>query len=133
MYGIDEDDLEFLQDIQAPVIEEEEGLRAAEVSNPWTIARINTAIKPKQPASNGQLLSPAKSQTGNTPLPSSPAPAITPNKPSPTGPLTPQTSLRTNMVRSPLDDELEHSIQRLPPSSLERSTFDDGSIERSAL
>jgi hypothetical protein len=41
MYGIDEDDLEFLQDSQAPVIEEEEGLRAAEVSNPSTIARMN--------------------------------------------------------------------------------------------
>jgi DNA mismatch repair ATPase MutL len=133
MYGIEEDNLEFLQDIQAPVIKEEEGLRAAEVSNPWTIARMNTAIKPKQPANNGQLLSPAKSQTGTTPLPSSPAPTTTPNKPSPMGTFTPQTSSRTNMVRSPLDDELEHSIQRLPPSSLERSTFDDGSIERSAL
>jgi hypothetical protein len=29
VYGVDEDDLEFLQDSQAPVIEEEAGLRAA--------------------------------------------------------------------------------------------------------
>jgi hypothetical protein len=119
MYGIDEDDLEFLQDSQAPVIEEEEGLRAADVSSPWTIARMNAAIKPKQPVSNGKLLSPAKSQTNTTPRPSSPSPAITPNRPFSTGPLTPQTSSRANMARSPLDNELEHSIRRLPAPSSE--------------
>jgi hypothetical protein len=61
MYGIEEDDLEFLQDSQAPVVEEEEGFRVAEVSNPWTITRMNAAIQPKQPIGNGQLLTLAKS------------------------------------------------------------------------
>jgi hypothetical protein len=61
MYGIEEDDVEFLQDSQAPVIEEEEGFRVAEVSNPWTITGMNAAIQPKQPIGNGQLLTLAKS------------------------------------------------------------------------
>ena len=132
MYGIDEDDLEFLQDSQAPVIEEEEDLCAADVFNPWTIVRMNTAFKPKQPVSNAQLLSPAKSQISTTPRPRSPSPAITPNRPSPAGPLTPQTSSRTEMDRSPLDDELKNSIGHLPEPSSE-SMFDIGSEDRMML
>jgi hypothetical protein len=81
MYGIDEDDLEFLQYSQAPVIDEEEGLRAVEVSDSLTIARMNAAIKPKQPIGNGRLLSLAKSQTGVTPRRSSLSPALTLNRP----------------------------------------------------
>ncbi|KAF1832376.1 hypothetical protein BDW02DRAFT_554930, partial [Decorospora gaudefroyi] len=120
MYGIDQDDLEFLQDDQGPVVEEEEGRRAAEVSNPWTIARMNAATKPKQPLGHGQLSSPAKSQRDATARLSSPDLAIsTPNQLSQAKPLTPQTSSRMNMGRSPLNEELESSIQHLPPPSSE--------------
>ncbi|KAF1839995.1 uncharacterized protein K460DRAFT_349578 [Cucurbitaria berberidis CBS 394.84] len=118
MYGIDEDDLEFLQENRPLVIEEEEGLRAATVSNPWTIALMNAAINPKKLTANRQLLSPAKSQRASTPMPSSPTSAITPYRNMPSEPLTPQTSSRSNMLRSSLDNELEKSIQHLPrPSS----------------
>ncbi|KAF1944069.1 hypothetical protein EJ02DRAFT_420648 [Clathrospora elynae] len=130
MYGIDEDDLEFLQDNQAPVTEHEEGCRAVDVSNPWTIARMNAVIKPKQPISNGQLLSPAKSQSDFIPLPSSPIPAITPHRASPVQPLTPQTSSRTNMERSSLDYELEQSVQQLARISSTECTLGAGSEER---
>ncbi|CAG5172809.1 uncharacterized protein ALTATR162_LOCUS7529 [Alternaria atra] len=119
MYGIDEDDLQFLQQEHAPVIEEEEGLRAAQISNPWTIARMNATIKPKQALSNGQLLSPAKSQGGGNSHFSSPSPAVTPHRPRPVFPLTPQTSSRTNIARSPSDVELERSIQHVPQLSSE--------------
>ncbi|KAI4701223.1 hypothetical protein J4E81_002963 [Alternaria sp. BMP 2799] len=126
MYGIDEDDLEFLQENPAPVVEEEEekGLRAVEVSNPWTIARMNTTIKPKQAASNEQLLSPAKSQRGSDPHLPSPSPAVTPRRALSAAPLTPQTLSKMNM-RSPLDAELERSIQHMPHPSSEVGALDD--------
>ncbi|KAF3046561.1 hypothetical protein E8E12_010868 [Didymella heteroderae] len=64
MYGIDEEDLEFLQEKLGDMLEEEEDCRHdATISNPWTIARMNAPIKSKKPVSNGQLLSPAKSLT----------------------------------------------------------------------
>ncbi|KAI4916407.1 hypothetical protein J4E85_010061 [Alternaria conjuncta] len=131
MYGIDEDDLEFLQENPAPVVEEEDekGLRAVEVSNPWTIARMNTTIKPKQAASNGQPLSPAKSQRGSDPHLPSPSPAATPRRPLSAAPLTPQTLSKTNM-RSPLDAELERSIQHMSHPSSEAGALDDGIQER---
>jgi len=131
MYGIDEDDLEFLQENPAPVVEEEDekGLRAVEVSNPWTIARMNTTIKPKQAASNEQLLSPAKSQRGSDPHLPSPSPAVTPRRPLSTAPLTPQTLSKTNM-RSPLDAELERSIQLISHPSSEAGALDDRIQER---
>ncbi|EUC48701.1 hypothetical protein COCMIDRAFT_33776 [Bipolaris oryzae ATCC 44560] len=127
MYGIDEEDLEFLQDDRTPIIDEEEGRHAAEVSNPWTIARMNTVVKPRGSASNGQLFSPAKS-TVNCDSSSSPSriPA-TPDRVVSAEPLTPQTSSKANTVRSSLDDELERSIQRLPPPlSVARSISDWG-------
>jgi len=131
MYGIDEDDLEFLQGNPAPVVEEEEekGLRAVEVSNPWTIARINSTIKPKQAAGNEQLLSPAKSQRGSDAHLPSPSPAVTPRRSLSAAPLTPQTLSKTNM-RSPLDAELERSIQHMPHPSSEAGTLDDRTQER---
>ncbi|ENI01248.1 hypothetical protein COCC4DRAFT_43803 [Bipolaris maydis ATCC 48331] len=116
MYGIDEEDLEFLKDDCTPIIDEEEGRYAAEVSNPWTIARMNAAIKPRGSASNGRLLRPAKS-TGNVDSSSSPRILATPNRVVSPEPLTPQTSSKANMVQSVLDDELQRSIQRLPPQS----------------
>ncbi|KAF2253273.1 hypothetical protein BU26DRAFT_419971 [Trematosphaeria pertusa] len=113
MYGIDEEDLELLSDDQRPVIEEEEGRLAADVSNPWTIARMNAAMKPKKPA-NTQLMTPAKTLGNITTGSSSPAPATNLRQQRPVEPLTPQTSSRMNMPQSSLDTELERSISRLP-------------------
>ncbi|KAE8822778.1 hypothetical protein PTNB85_09039 [Pyrenophora teres f. teres] len=132
MYGIDEEDIEYLQDSQAPTIEQEDGFRAVEVSNPWTIARMNAAIKPKPVADNGQLLSPAKSQTGVTARSSSPNPYVTPNRPLLKRSLTPQTSLRSTVARSPLDEELERSFQRLSQGPSEADAFGNGGEERLA-
>ncbi|KAI4953918.1 hypothetical protein J4E91_002767 [Alternaria rosae] len=131
MYGIDEDDLEFLQENPAPVVEEgdEVGLRAVEVSNPWTIARMNTTIKPKQAVSNEQLLSPAKSQRGVDLHLNSTSPAVTPRRSLSAAPLTPQTLSKTNM-RSPLDTELERSIQHAWHPSSEAGALDNGTQER---
>jgi hypothetical protein len=122
MYGIDEEDLEFLQRNIPDVVEEEEGQHDVAISNPWTIARMNAPIKPRKPVSDGQLLSPAKSQGVTTPVPQSPVPEVTPYPTRPHGPLTPQTSSQTNTISSRLDDELQQSIQRLPgPPSPSRS------------
>ena len=131
MYGIDDDDLEFLQENPAPVVEEEDekGLRAVEVSNPWTIARMNTTIKPKQAASNEQLLSPAKSQRGSDPHLPSPSPAVTPRRPLSAAPLTPQTLAKTNM-RSPLDAELEANIQRMSDPNSDAGALNARTQER---
>jgi DNA mismatch repair ATPase MutL len=114
MYGIDEKDLEFLQENQPPVVEEEEGSGAAAVSNPWTIARMNAATKSNKPATNGQLLSPAKSDGEVSMRPSSPAPFGTPRRVASVTPLTPQTSSQMNIRPSLLDKALEESIQHLP-------------------
>ena len=116
MYGIDEEDLEFLSTNQPPVIEEEEGRRAANVSNPWTIARMSASIKGKNPVNNGQLLSPAKSQRDVSIATSSPATAPMRRKQPSIQPLTPQTSSRLNMTQASLDDELEQRIVRLAES-----------------
>ncbi|KAL1795075.1 hypothetical protein ACET3X_006891 [Alternaria dauci] len=113
MYGIDEDDLQFLQEDHTPVIVEEEGIRATEISNPWTIARMNAKIKPKQVGSHEQLLSPTKGQGDGNSDPGSPGTAVTPHRPRSSLPLTPQTSSRTNVARFPLDAQLERSIQHI--------------------
>ncbi|KAG9188612.1 hypothetical protein G6011_07317 [Alternaria panax] len=131
MYGIDEDDLELLQQDHRPLIgEEEDGLRSVEISNPWTIARMNAKVKPKQAVSNEQLLSPAKSQGGGDLNLSSPSPVVTPHRPHSTLPLTPQTSSQTSIARSLLDAELEHSIQHVPRPSSAINTFDDMGQDR---
>lgn len=113
MYGIDEDDLEHLQEDEPLVIEEEEGRRAADVSNPWTIARMNAAIKPNVSITNGQLLSPAKSGGDMTIHSSSLLVAMTPPRKAQPEPLTPQTSSRPNHT-SLLDNELRQSIESFP-------------------
>jgi hypothetical protein len=113
MYGIDEDHLEHLQEDQPLVLEWEEGLRAADVSNPWTIARMNAIIKPKTSTTNGQLLSPAKSYGEVSTQPTSPAPMRTPLRSSPLEPLTPQTSSRAGGLASVLSTEQEKTTQRL--------------------
>jgi hypothetical protein len=120
MYGIDEEDLEYLQENQPPVIEEEEeGRRAAEVSNPWTIARMNATIKPTNISSNGQLMSPVKSHGDGRIHPSSPAVQTTPHKVSHALPMTPQTTSRMNIRTSSLDRERERNIRHLPRPSVE--------------
>ncbi|KAF9699501.1 hypothetical protein EKO04_002446 [Ascochyta lentis] len=112
MYGIDEDDLAYLQENVPPVVEEEEeGRRDAAVSNPWTIARMNAPVKPKKPTSFGQLPSPAKSQSDMSTAPQSPMPAVTPHQARRFEPLTPQTSSRTNAHGDRIGDELPRSFQ----------------------
>lgn len=121
MYGIDEEDLEFLQEDVADMPEEEDGRRDAAISNPWTIARMNAPIKPKKLVSNGQLLSPAKSSSSVSTAPHSPTPVATPRHRL-FEPLTPQTPSQANAVSSQLDDELQQSIRRLPgPTSIDCS------------
>lgn len=130
MYGIDEDDLQFLQEDHTPLIEEEEGIRAAEISNPWTIARMNARVKPKQSSSHEQLLSPAKSREYANSYSGSSSPIVTHNRPRSALPLTPQTLSKTNVVRSPLDAELEPSIQHVSQASSEINTLDNITQER---
>ncbi|KAF5849937.1 hypothetical protein GGP41_005382 [Bipolaris sorokiniana] len=130
MYGIDEEDLEFLQDDRTPVIDEEEGRHTAEVSNPWTIARMNAAIKPRGAASNRQLLSLAKSTRNVDSSSSASKIPATPNRVVSVEPLTPQTSSKANTVQSLLDDELERSIQRLPPPSSVVGSISDWVMDR---
>jgi hypothetical protein len=113
MYGVDEDDLEFLQENHPPITEEEEGIRAAAVSNPWTIALMNAATKPKRAVGNGQLLSPAKSNADGLVQPSSPMRFETPRRTPLAEPLTPQSSSQMYMSQSLLEVELEQSIQPL--------------------
>jgi DNA mismatch repair ATPase MutL len=120
MYGIDEEDLGCLQNNLPPIIEEEElGRRAVEVSNPWTIARMNATIKPNKTAFNGQLLSPAKSHDEGRILQSSSAPQTTPRKVSQINPLTPQTSSSANVSTSSLDREIEQNRYHIPQPSME--------------
>lgn len=73
MYGIDEEDLELMKEEGPSVlIHDEEGSRAIDVSNPWTIARMNAPTRPKVSMRNGQLPSPTKSQGHMSLLSSSP-------------------------------------------------------------
>jgi DNA mismatch repair ATPase MutL len=114
IYGIEEEDLEFLQENMHDMPEEEEGGRLdAAISNPWTIARINAPTKPKKPVGNRQLLSPAKSSGDVSIAPHTPAPVITPRHML-VEPLTPQTPSQANGVSNELNDELPQSIRLLP-------------------
>jgi DNA mismatch repair ATPase MutL len=126
LYGVDEDDLEFLPDNRPPALEEEEGIRAAGVSNPWTIARMNAAVKPKKSITNGQLLSPTKSQSELSVMPSSSVLAHTPQRASPINPLTPQTLSRKGLARSCLGDGQERSMQCLSQPSPRGHTMANG-------
>ncbi|KAF2627915.1 hypothetical protein BU25DRAFT_421420 [Macroventuria anomochaeta] len=118
MYSLDED-LKFLQE-NVPDVDRHD----AALSNPWTIARMNAPIKPKKPISNGQLLSPIKSQSDAFTAPRSPVPAATPHQSRPVEPLTSQTSSQANALSDRLNDELQQSFQRLPrPAPLDGSVF----------
>ncbi|KAH7087166.1 hypothetical protein FB567DRAFT_527103 [Paraphoma chrysanthemicola] len=112
MYGIDEDDLEHLQENHHPEMFEEEGSRSATLSNPWTIARMNASIKPKGTPSHHQLLSPAKSQGEQQNESSSPRISASPDRPSSVKPLTPKSSSRMNGARAHVADDIEQSIRR---------------------
>lgn len=114
MYGVDEEDLEFVQERQAPTIEQEEGLRAADMSNPWTMARMNAPIKPRRLNDNGQLLSPAKSQNGTPHISDSPVTIVTPTRTLHMSPRTPQSAVKTVASQGTLDEELQQSILHLP-------------------
>lgn len=114
MYGIDEEDLELLDfENQPPVIEEEEEDErgAASVSNPWTIAGMNTHLKPKQSTRNLQLLTPAKGHGEVTMGSSSPLPTPKTRQIPPLEPLTPGTSSRVNMTRASPDLAIQQSIE----------------------
>ncbi|KAF1932100.1 uncharacterized protein M421DRAFT_98318 [Didymella exigua CBS 183.55] len=111
MYGIDEEDLEFLQEHVPDIVEEEEGRRDTAISNPLTIARMNAPIKPRKPVGNGQLLSPAKSQRETTTDPQSSVPAAMPQQSRLTEPLSPRTPSQVNIDSIRLDEELQQSIQ----------------------
>ncbi|KAJ4287314.1 hypothetical protein N0V90_012712 [Kalmusia sp. IMI 367209] len=119
MYGIDEEDLEFLNsENQPPVIEEEEeGRRAVTVSNPWTIARMNASIKTSQPLCNGQLMTPAKSHRDVIASTRSPVQAVPTRQRLPVEPLEPQATSNMSMTQLSLDEELHRSIRRLPQVS----------------
>ena len=112
MYGVDVDDLDFPQE-KLPLAEEEDHERhAAVVSNPWTIARMNAAIKPKT-FGNGQLLSPAQSRSETLFGPSSPAKAIESLRPSNSRLMTPQLSPTGKLSRDSLESARDEGIQEL--------------------
>jgi DNA mismatch repair ATPase MutL len=129
MYGIDEDDLELLDyENQPPVIEEEEdGRRAASVSNPWTIARMNASLKPKQTTRNSQLMTPAKGQGDVAVGSSSPVLAPHTRQRLPLEPLTPETASRVNAPRPLRDPTSQQRVERVSqvsgrPHLVSRST-----------
>lgn len=112
MYGIDEDDLVHLNEEQTPIVEEEDGRMAANVSNPWTIARMNATVKPTKTTFNTQLLSPVKSLGEIHVRSSSPvAHTTSPHAPQVTM-LTPQTSPRINRCVDPLTRAITHQTQQ---------------------
>ncbi|KAJ4324812.1 hypothetical protein N0V94_001041 [Neodidymelliopsis sp. IMI 364377] len=111
MYGIDEEDVNSSQNNANDVVrEEEEGRLDASVSNPWTIARMNSPVKPRTLSNNGQLPSPAKSQSDQCSSNSEDMPDIFIAVDS----RIPRHSSQTNVQASTLDEELQRGIQRLP-------------------
>jgi hypothetical protein len=110
MYGIDEEDVIFLQNNASNVVHEEEGRLDASVSNPWTIARMNSPVKSRTLSNNGQLPSPAKSQSDPCSSNSEHMPDIF----STVDTRTPRNLSQTNVQASTLDEELQRGIQRLP-------------------
>ncbi|KAF9735700.1 hypothetical protein PMIN06_006770 [Paraphaeosphaeria minitans] len=136
MYGIDEDDLELLSsENQPPVIDEEEdGRGAASVSNPWTIARMNASLKPKQPSRNVQLMTPAKGHGDVTMGSSSPLPTSNMQQRLPLEPLTPGTSSRVNGTRTMRNLAVQQRIEGLSQASAQAQQFiDQEDVERDKI
>lgn len=119
MYGIDEDDLVHLSEDNNPIVEEEDGRRAADISNPWTIARMNATIKPNRMNHNEQLLSPAKSSVGSQVRSSPPTARTTPCHTPHVDVATPQTSPRLNGYSL--------SSSRVDGQQVQHDSFEDGS------
>jgi hypothetical protein len=126
MYGIDEEDLHLLSDDQPPLVDEQdEERRAAEISNPWTIAKMNAPNKTKRLSGNPQLLTPAKS-TGNFIMSSSsPTPAGSLHTHLSEGSLTSMEASSLNIRQSQLDAELEASIHRYSSPRTQRARMDN--------
>lgn len=125
MYGIHEEDPEFLQETMPDVVAEaeEEGRHDVSISNPWTIARVNSPIKPRNPASSGQLPSPTRSQGDTVVVHQSPVLAATPQQISALEPLTPLASPQGfTAVNGQVEDELRQNLYRLPSSVLPKSS-----------
>jgi hypothetical protein len=126
MYGIDEEDMQLLSENQPPIVdeEEEEERRAPDVSNPWTIAKMNAAMKPKKTKSTLQLVTPMKGPRDvikqSNSSPQSPVPIATLRTQMPT----PKTASQRPIVQASIDDELEGSIQRLPLVPSKQTTLD---------
>jgi DNA mismatch repair ATPase MutL len=90
MYGASVEDEDFVEEGNIAIVEEEEDLRSAEVSNPWTIAKMNAPAKPRKTPLNIQRPSPTKSQS-ESPNERSPSVFESPlPRPLPYAPLTPQ-------------------------------------------
>ncbi|KAF2855483.1 hypothetical protein T440DRAFT_550887 [Plenodomus tracheiphilus IPT5] len=106
MYGMDVNDLQFIQEEPPPTSGDEEGVRNVEVSNPWIIARMNAAVKPRKPVAVSQLLSPARSQQNESPQ-SSPIAMKTPRQNLPISPLTSQI-----LSKVPSSDQLGNRLGR---------------------
>ncbi|KAF2650211.1 hypothetical protein K491DRAFT_609241, partial [Lophiostoma macrostomum CBS 122681] len=114
MYGIDEEEPELLtvEDQARSLHDDDEGeRRAPEVSNPWTIAKMNALNKPKIIRGPPQLLTPARSAGDIAMASSSPSRGHFQTTPRATGPLTPQTISRAILTQSSNREELAKGVQ----------------------
>ncbi|KAH7123659.1 hypothetical protein B0J11DRAFT_606613 [Dendryphion nanum] len=119
MYGIDEEDVAIHpSEIIAPVVEEqEEGARSVEISNPWTIAKMNTSIRSKKSVVNTQLITPAKQKGHIVTNSISPGSEISTWPQVVNQPLTPQSIFRSNELNSPAADLGTNSGMMHPPQA----------------
>ncbi|KAF2729118.1 hypothetical protein EJ04DRAFT_580858 [Polyplosphaeria fusca] len=121
MSSIEEEDL--LAEALLPCIDEDLGEEAehgaASLDNPWTIAKMNAPLRRRPPASNIQLMTPAKSRKGATNWSSSPllSHTIHPGLLSRTEPLTPETVSRSPELRLQIHED------NIDESQVERTAF----------
>ncbi|OAL55769.1 hypothetical protein IQ07DRAFT_529607 [Pyrenochaeta sp. DS3sAY3a] len=92
MYGISIEDGKFAEEGNIAIVEEEEDLRSAEASNPWTIAKMNAPAKPRKAPLNMQRPSPTKNQSDKPNERSSSVFESPARQTLPYAPLTPQSS-----------------------------------------
>lgn len=112
MYGTDEEDIQRPQENPPPITEEEESRHSADVSNPWTIARMNASLNRRKPTKNSQMTTPAKSPANFSVDVSSPATTITPLRQVQVETLTPLSSPTWRAQQSPLEVTPDRRIQR---------------------
>ncbi|KAJ4990232.1 DNA mismatch repair protein mutL [Stagonosporopsis vannaccii] len=116
-YGNDEETLGLMQPSTPFAIVEEQGCRNAAISNPWTIARMNSPVKFSNDATNEQVISPAKGP-GDAPIVHlTSTPSTTSNRSRLFEAVTPQSTQQANAPQHGLDEELQRSIQHLPQVS----------------